>query len=802
MKQKNLGYGRMSLVFAGTICAIIFGCGPQSQSPSSEDGLQITKETPRRPACRQVSGTPQERIDACLDEMSSPRLTKQAKTLIEGIKTSGKLMLAANVDGLSIETTPVRDESGMLDLLMGTNEETVAKTLTEKGYRGFVVSRDIIFALDRDKVVLSRLAHHDFIEWFQLRYVTPDLLVYTVRKSPVFVPDNTGTDLVRGLRARLMGQKATKQGWRPDAVRLLGSLRLQGNQWVLRHAVGSNIEVVLDELADKMRRSWERDVYPEGHGSFASRLDELRIEVHVVMERAPVEPRGQQALFELMELGIDGIMFRHRPGVTDEKFTYMPGSELVTHSMKNIDQFMRYAVKEGGWHDLRPWEDASTRLDMIRTQHFMEKTPASKDVVRLFRGFPVVEMDDLNDTAIRKMLIDGGEWWLKNERDDGSFEYKYWPTQNRRSTEYNEVRHILATRDLADVWRYQHDNRYLTGAENAMDWLMQYAIHDHDTPDVNLPHPPEDSFLFRYPAIGERSIKAPNQKLGTVAVALLGWVGWAKATGSNDRDEEIRRMAVFVLSRLEETGKFDPYFVHTKHSYYGSKNDIVPGEAALALGLVAEYFDEPEWLEFFPKFMDFYEPWFRGRAIQTDPYGRWPHNTYANQVRLDLVQFGPWAVMACKQYYVMTKDERAAKFGLEIADWMIDYYQWSEERSPWPDYVGGYYKMPSELPAMQSFCYGEGTAAAYHIAAAYSPEAKDKYDISTRETIRFLDLMQFDEVSSYFVADQEKVHGGIRYAMNENKIRIDYEGHGLSTLSQYLDAREFDPAVTVEIPAP
>jgi hypothetical protein len=258
-------------------------------------------------------------------------------------------------------------------------------------------------------------------------------------------------------------------------------------------------------------------------------------------------------------------------------------------------------------------------------------------------------------------------------------------------------------------------------------------------------------------------------------------------------------MARFTLSMLLENGKFEPYYVHERHPYFGQKNDIVPGEAALALGQVAAYFDEPEWLDFMPKFLDFYEPWWRERAANTNPYGRWPHATYDNQTRLDLVQFGPWAVMATRQYYELTGDERAAAFGLEIADWMIDNYQWTSDKAPFPDYVGGYFKIATELPAMQTFCYSEGTAAAYHLASLYRPEAKDKYDRATREALRFLRVMQYDELDSYFVARPEIVHGGIKYAMNEGKVRIDYVGHGLSTIDQYLGARQADPLVKLQL---
>ncbi|MFK7928798.1 MAG: hypothetical protein AB8H79_11465, partial [Myxococcota bacterium] len=369
---------------------------------------------------------------------------------------------------------------------------------------------------------------------------------------------------------------------------------------------------------------------------------------------------------------------------------------------------------------------------------------------------------------------------------------------NRYSTSYNEVRPILATRDLADTWRYRKDARYLSGSKRAMDWLMRYAVRDTDVPHQILPHPAKDSMLFRYPLVPQGQ-KVPNQKLGTVAVALLGWVAWAEATGDHSEDDNIRQMATFVLSQLESNGRFNAYHVPMGHPYYQQKNDIVPGEAALALGEVAEYFDEKEWLDFYPKYLDYYEPWFRERAARQRPTGRWPHSTYTNEDRLDLVQFGPWSVMANKQAYRVTGDERAAAFGLEVADWMIDNYQWSEARSPYPDYVGGYYKLPGELPAMQSFCYAEGTAAAYELAATFRPESKDKYDRATREAIRFLDVMQFDATSSYFAADPKIIDGGIKYAMNEQKIRIDYVGHGLSTLSQYLDAKDADPAAQLDV---
>ncbi len=767
---------------------------PQGGTPAVEKPPSAMVP-PRVLACRSVSGSVEERVATCLGTLPVPVLSKGLTAELMEVKETPVLSTVP----LTVKDVTIRrltQEPGLMGPLLGTNEAAAAKAVRDAGFRGVVIARDLNGALDRDAGVLSRLAQHDHLEWFQLRYAASDVLLYTVRASPVRVPLTTGDALLKGLRARLEGTTPQPVGWRPETVRLLGGLRTQGSQLVLRHAVGEDLERALDELAAELTRRWERDAEPAGHGLLRDRLEDVRIEVHVVMERAAVEARDRWSIFDFWEVGIDGMMFRQREGAKEEKFTYLPGSESVTRSLDTADGFLRFGVDQGGWHDERPWEDPKTRLDLIRTQHFMEGERGGGAAVRLVRGLPEVGMDHVTDRNVQEMLIAGAEWWVANQYPDGSYEYKYWPEQNRRSDDYNEVRHILGPRDLADTWRYRRDQRYLDSARLGMDWLWRYAVKGTDPVDGRLPHPPKDALLFRFPSFADSKQRGdpPNQKLGTVAVALLAWVEWAKAADSHAEDEHIRQMARFVRSMQETSGKYTAYHVPEGHAYDDEKNDIVPGEAALAMGVVAEYFNEKEWDEGFVAFMDFYEPWFRERAAKVNPFGRWPHDTYDNQTRLDLVQFGPWSVMASRQYYFLTGDERAARFGLEVADWMIDKYQWSSDKAPFPDYVGGYYKMPEELPAMQTFCYSEGTAAAYAIATKFAPDRKEKYKRATEEAIRFLEVMQFDPTDSYHVARPEKVRGGIKYELDLNKIRIDYVGHGLSTLSQYLDVRRVDTA--------
>lgn len=768
----------------------------------------------RTPRCLGLSGALESRVAGCFRDLSSSSLSTEAADVLADAAKKGRIATAAR-GPFPGEVVALDDAPDLLAAALAKDEAAFAKALRDANVRAFVVSRDFVQALDHDNTVLARLAHHDFLEWFQLRHVTEDLLIYTVRTSAARVPVETGDALLRGLRARLAaidgGPKPTQPlRWQPGAVRLIGSMRTNGATVVSRHVVVTDGEHVvdraLDELADKLYREWERKLETKGFGRLSDRMDDVRLEVQVVMERAPVEPRTRWAIFDLFEMGVDGMMFRQRPGDgLDERFTFVVGSELVTRSLHNVDELFRATVKEFEWADTRPWEkDPRTRLDLIRTQHFMESKQGGGPAVRLVRGAPEVPIEAITDRHVQDMLIAGGEWWLANQFPSGKFEYKWWPEQNRRSTEYNEVRHILGARDLADTWRYRHDPRYLDGSRRSMDWLLRYAVEGDAAPEGALPHPPKGTLLFRYPSYAEQRAGGgvPNQKLGTVAVGLLGWIEWAKATGSHDEDDRIRRMAEFVLSMQEPDGRFRPYLVQPGHSYESERNDIVPGEAMLALGEVAEYFGEDRWVEPYGRFVAYYQPWFRERSVRKIPTGRWPHDTYADLDRLDMVQFGPWSVMAAKQAHKITKDPRAVEFGLEVADWMIDNYQWTGDRSPWPDYVGGYYKMPEELPAMQTFCYSEGTAAAYTLALRANDPRVDKYRRATQEAIRFAEVMQFDDLDGYFVSRPIKVRGGVKYTMNEQKVRIDYVGHGLSTLSQWLDARAEDPSVPHDLYPP
>ena len=575
MKIDGFWIGIAALVAVGGL--ILFSGGQGTPTPADDDVIPTKSDRIR--ACQQLTGERDARLASCLSQIGQLPLSSRASAEIAKMKSNGSvLVVGGSINVPEVSTTAFSLDSDYAAMMLHSDEAALASKLREDGVRGLVVSRDLTGAIDRDRTVLSRLAQHDFLEWFQLRHVTAEAFIYTVRSTPARVPVSTGDRMLKGLRARLEGRARPAQTWKPSQVRLIAAMRLQGRTLATRYEVTSDLERGLDDLAAKLRREWARKVEIYGHGTLDERLPEIRLDLHVVMENAFVEPRSRHSIFDLWEMGVDGMMFEQRdprPGEKlDEKFTVMPGSEHIHYSFKSSDHFLRHAVSEGGWNDRRPWErDPRTKLQIIRTQHFMESQRGGGDAVRLFRAVPEEPMENLTDDSMRQMLVEGGDWWVHNMDEDGYTLYKYWPTQNRKSDDYNEVRHILAARDLSDTWRYSPRQTYLDHARKNMDWLLKYEVKDTDKPDPSLPHPPKGTMLFRYPFTNtEVRGKLANQKLGTVAVALLGWVEWAKATGSRAEDGRIKQMAQQGADPAGRTGARTsedllPGYVEHVHSF-------------------------------------------------------------------------------------------------------------------------------------------------------------------------------------------------------------------------------------------
>ena len=120
----------------------------------------------RKGQCDEVSGTPEERLELCLNNLERFSLSSAAEDTIVQMGESGKIFVVGDQLSLQVPQQMLSETAELRALMMATDEEALAKALLEAGVQGLVVHRDITGALDRDSVVLSRLAHHDFWNGF------------------------------------------------------------------------------------------------------------------------------------------------------------------------------------------------------------------------------------------------------------------------------------------------------------------------------------------------------------------------------------------------------------------------------------------------------------------------------------------------------------------------------------------------------------------------------------------------------------------------------------------------------------
>ncbi len=752
---------------AATLWALLLCC---LAGPTGCDGSSFVAETSSGVVARAPSY--EARLDLALTRTRSSRLGTEAVKDLEAREGEVAVDEPSSVSGWP-QDTQVRallEDASLKALLLEPDEEAAAKALTDAGVRVVALHWRLASSIDRDRRVLSRLYHHDELHWFKLFRITDELLLYQIIPQPMFFPPSLAYQSIQVIRSLIKGQQpeaVPNVQTRYGAWNLMASVRGQGRELAIGLARSKDYRHVLAELASDLERGHRRYVEWYGLPRLSESIDDLSVEIHLVTELAAVEPRGEDDLEDLWELGIDGAIIRdYEAG----KGAVFPGALSYTRSYRDVDTFLRRAATFHHLNDKRPWRKPEVSLEMVRSQHYLQ-TP-DNELVYLYRGVPPVPMESVTLDRIRSSVLSAADWYLENLLPDGRVRYKWWPAENRESNEYNLVRHTLATWNLVEAWKLDPRPEFLEGARSALDYTLKWVKDEGDMSFISF---------------------NDNQKLGSVVVGLLGMIDLAQVTEDHQWDDLMRRFGRFVEFMQEPDGRFRGYHVSEDHPYYNQVNDIVPGEAALALIYLSNYFNDPGYLEPLPRYWAYYQPWFRERAARKRPDAPWPAFTYDNDTRLALVQFGPWSIIAANAYQEATGDQQVADFGLEVARWMIDTYEWTSDKAPFPDYVGGYYKIPGELPAMQAFCYAEGTAAAYQLALRAAPEQASFFEEHTRESMRFAMQMQFNDFSVYPFSRPEIVKGGIRYAMNETKVRIDYVHHALSAMNIYLGAARNDP---------
>ena len=80
--------------------------------------------------------------------------------------------------------------------------------------------------------------------------------------------------------------------------------------------------------------------------------------------------------------------------------------------------------------------------------------------ILVFKKYESINIDYYNELITKykndKILLNcvlAGEWLVRNQHEDGRFNYEYYPSQDKYSLGYNIIRHASTTYSLAKLYR-------------------------------------------------------------------------------------------------------------------------------------------------------------------------------------------------------------------------------------------------------------------------------------------------------------------------------------------------------------
>jgi len=478
--------------------------------------------------------------------------------------------------------------------------------------------------------------------------------------------------------------------------------------------------------------------------------------------------------------------------------------------------------------------DPGMTVQRFRTHHFRETTP-NGEVRRLSRGIPPLPLtpEAVSRTSLRNDVLWATRWLTENLQPDGRFRYLYRPEQDyylsdsQVEEQYNEVRHGLATYALFMSYREHPDPALWAAAEKSLRWILGSVVFgpawtkdparrarlpswvsadapygppkadgstaqdaDWRCPDGDVrPIPPDMAYV--------RHLR--NAKMGAVAAAALAVSEMIYQTPEAERAAKLEEYRPFLegfasfLLFMQHTsgpraGSFDHYFVAPDHGHYRKTTTIYPGEILFGLSRIYRLVHDPRIPPAYAASHRWERAYFDREAAIREADG-----TYENQRRADLVQFVPWISMADNDMYIAVREEdpaaaaEYAEFGIRVSEWVAKEYLFDEERSFFPEYLGGYFKWEFELPAMHSMVYTEGTAAAFHLAEMSGDSRAEYLRHATVLGCRFAaQQIVVPGVNDHFMPNPARARGGVRFCINQSEMRTDYSYHTLSALNQTL----------------
>ncbi len=472
-------------------------------------------------------------------------------------------------------------------------------------------------------------------------------------------------------------------------------------------------------------------------------LPSLRIELHIP---DPVELRAR--------LAFPGLKAKYDPGFMgigarmDDKFVYEP-APVAYQAPSDLASLTETLARRVGQPRGAAFGDAVT-FTTASEIHLVETDPAG-GWIELRRGLRIDTPEIVETGDLLGSVRLGLDWLVRHQRENGSYQQRYYAFERRFSSGQEMFRQALAAHAVSIAALRLQDGTLKASAARCLDFILQRLRRLPVAPDKATT--PSAHYLH----------DTNHAHTGTTALALV-----ALATLDADRyAETIRSMATALAGQVDAEGRLHTSFLDPDDDHLDSDH---VGPSLYALAAIYRRTGMEALAAPLERAFAYYQR-------------QWERHKTREAIA--------WQTRASYEMYLATEQ-------LTYADWVFDMQDfilrvaWTPQRAKRPDYLGGIGRKP---PGADTADYLVGTAEAYELARRVGDEPRRRfYGSVCRIGSRFLTRLQVKPEEPFYLSRSEQLFmlGGFRGSLIEHDLPL--ESTASVTLA-LLEVRELAPAM-------
>jgi hypothetical protein len=502
---------------------------------------------------------------------------------------------------------------------------------------------------------------------------------------------------------------------------------------------------------------------------WVSAAAEIRFTVDVLGPDFAVPGRELRSFWYFVEPGVDGV----RVVNGDKEGVVLPGevitqgilSPRVTKRNEKLPRLLSEACRRGGLGG-QAWEKADTDLRRFRTTSWGEVVPGAGST-DLYRANVLI--GDQSPEDILEVIQLGGRWLLNTVKEDGTFDYQYYPNTDEGSRDYSWVRHAGSVYGLFEMAELAHREPYLN---EDFDDYMEAGATSIGGVFAHLDKIPGDDSGTRHCLMDGRKCES-----GSAALTLMTYLSrpprehignpaHIEAIYRDDDEEIMEGLALAITDMIDGDGKVFRTWAESQEKENVSKEPLYyPGECMLALTRFYMHTEDERWLD-------------AAKSIAGNQMAIYRKNRWSNPDH--------WVMQALYLLFHTTGDAEYADVAMQMGTHHASEQFSGPHVEPFPDYRGSY-RRSNDVP--RTTRAGSRTEAMMGVVRTAWEAGEDAriYEDAVLEATRHMSEQIFKPGTSFWMANPDRAVGALRMGIVDNHCRIDNNQHALVGIAGALE---------------